>query len=280
MHDDDELRKTITAMILEGAPVVWFDNVKGRMDSGALAGALTSGRWTGRILGHTKTIGNMPVRNVWLMTGNNPTMHPELARRVVPIRLDVPKPQGYEYDRPHLMEYVKKERRKLVNACVVLVANYLNHRAEFDLAGDVVASSPDSQDTLDSFPAWSRIMGGILAGANIEGFLDNRDDWMTEAVADSADSGYFFTQWHERLAETPVTLDELLHVIGGRKTDGELILGMKPMDSPEETQDSRGEVTKSKLGAFLRGANGSEVIPGFRLSRRDTRPATWKLSPL
>ncbi|HEY8630560.1 MAG TPA: hypothetical protein VIL73_08500 [Gaiellaceae bacterium] len=279
MNDDDELRKTVTAMILEGAPVVWFDNVKGRMDSGALAGALTSARWTGRILGHTKTIGNMPVRNVWLMTGNNPTMHPELARRVVPIRLDTPKPLGHEYDRPHLQEWAKKARARLVHACIVLVANYLTHRAELDFeTGEYVAVTPETQDTLDSFPAWSRVMGGILAGANIDGFLENRDEWMQEAVADTAESQDFFVEWKTRLETTPVSVDELLHVVQGRKTDGTLLVNATPFPLPEELDE---KLTKGTLGAYLRGANGSEVVPGFKLVRIEKpRPARWKLEPL
>jgi len=53
-RDDDEWRKRITAALVKGSPFILIDNVSRRLDSGALAAALTATpAWTDRILGQS-----------------------------------------------------------------------------------------------------------------------------------------------------------------------------------------------------------------------------------
>ena len=49
------------------------DNLRRRLDSAALASAITSELWQDRLLGKSEDI-RSPVRAVWLATGNNPTL--------------------------------------------------------------------------------------------------------------------------------------------------------------------------------------------------------------
>lgn len=85
--DDDEWRKRITAALLGAPPVVLIDNLKRRLESGALSAAITATVWTDRFLGHSRQV-SIPVRTTWLATGNNPTYSKEMARRVVRSRID------------------------------------------------------------------------------------------------------------------------------------------------------------------------------------------------
>ena len=47
----DELAKIITAVAMSGVLYILFDNVKDRLGGKTLENAITTGRWTGRILG-------------------------------------------------------------------------------------------------------------------------------------------------------------------------------------------------------------------------------------
>jgi putative DNA primase/helicase len=86
-QNDEEWRKRITAILMGGPVFVLIDNLRQRLDSPALAAALTGGTWTDRILGRT-AMATLPVRAVWVATGNNITLSNEMARRAVRIRLD------------------------------------------------------------------------------------------------------------------------------------------------------------------------------------------------
>jgi putative DNA primase/helicase len=86
-RDDEEWRKRITAILIRAPGFILVDNVRRRVDSSALAAVLTAGHWTDRLLGQSKTV-TLPVRAVWLATGNNVGLSNEMARRSVWIRLD------------------------------------------------------------------------------------------------------------------------------------------------------------------------------------------------
>ena len=87
LEDTAEYRKQITAALLAGTPVVFFDNLKHALNDGAVAAALTSGWWEDRALGGNRRV-RLPIRNVWLATGNNVQMNNEMADRTAPIGLE------------------------------------------------------------------------------------------------------------------------------------------------------------------------------------------------
>src|SRR5262249_28643626 len=70
--DDEEYRKLILARLIEGGGPILIDNVASTkvLESAALAAALTSTVYMGRILGHTK-MASAPNRATWMATGNH-----------------------------------------------------------------------------------------------------------------------------------------------------------------------------------------------------------------
>jgi hypothetical protein len=65
---DDETRKTITAVALEGLGVVLLDNVAGRLGCASLDAALTATSWSDRVLGMSRTTGTLSLNTVWCAT--------------------------------------------------------------------------------------------------------------------------------------------------------------------------------------------------------------------
>lgn len=84
---EQELRKSIFAMLLEGRRVIVFDNVIGEVDSASLAAVYTSPTYSDRILGKSSS-GTVPTNALILMSGNNITLKGDLPRRVLKCRID------------------------------------------------------------------------------------------------------------------------------------------------------------------------------------------------
>lgn len=167
----DEVRKMITANLIEGQPLLFLDNINVHVDSGFLALALTSGKWRDRVLGVSATAG-IEIRSLWAMTGNNLTLSHELMRRVVPIMLDanvdkpaLNRPSGMFKHFP-IHPWLEVVRTDLALAIYVLVENWKRN------------GRPAGGVTMHSFDSWADVLGGILVAAGIEGFMTNQKAYL------------------------------------------------------------------------------------------------------
>ena len=199
-RDEDEWRKRLTAKLLQGPLVVLLDNVKHRLDSAALSAALTAETWEDRILGESRVV-RLPITCTWLATANNPSLSLEVARRVVPIRIDsgLEKPserKGFRH--PKLARWARRNRGKLVWSALTLVQGW------------IAAGAPSGEETMGSYDEYTEVMGGILRVAGIPGFLTNRDRVYDEAEQELAAWEGFCTAWWEELGDRPVKAQQLL----------------------------------------------------------------------
>lgn len=171
----DELRKAITSALLDARPILLLDNLPSQVDSGALAAAITSTHWSDRVLGVSRTA-NVPVRCLWLATGNNVNLSLELARRTVRCRL-LP-----EHERPWerssdafrhypLRDWLKANRARLVGAIHALIRRWIK------------LGRPEGSSTLGSFEGWSRVIGGIMQCAGLADPLEGARDIYARAEA-------------------------------------------------------------------------------------------------
>jgi hypothetical protein len=149
--DDDEMRKRITTLIIEGEVVTVLDNLSRPLGDPALDAALTATTWKDRALGRTASVS---ARNtlVWIATGNNIELGGDTARRTLHIRLESPleNPEDraeHEFRHPDLLGWVRRERPRLVRAAVTLLRAYFH------------AGRPDMGARLwGSFEGWSRLV--------------------------------------------------------------------------------------------------------------------------
>lgn len=122
---DDEVRKRLFALLLEGAPYVVWDNVIGQFDSASLAGFLTSERYKDRDLGRSR-VSEVPNTAIFLMTGNNLRFAGDLPRRVLVSRIDpkVDAPMLRRFDVNPLTQALAR-RQALVAAALTLLRGWL-----------------------------------------------------------------------------------------------------------------------------------------------------------
>ena len=121
-RDDEEWRKRVTAKLRQIPSMVLIDNLRHKLDSSAMAAVLTAPFWEDRILGVSEMT-RLPIRCLWIATGNNPEFSNEMARRIVRIRLDANVEQPWHrsgFRHPDLMIWVRAPRARLVSACLTL----------------------------------------------------------------------------------------------------------------------------------------------------------------
>jgi hypothetical protein len=221
---DEEWRKRITAILLEGPTFILLDNLKRTLDSGALASALTARTWKDRLLGFTKTA-RIPNMAVWLASGNNTRLSRELIRRTLWCRLDAQLDAPWErteFRHPNLIAWTKENRGRLIGAVLTLCQAW------------IVAGRPAGKQTLGMFESWVEVIGGILEVAGVPGLLSNADEFRRTRADQASDWRAFVLAWWETFREREVGVGELFTLVQEQKLL-DAVLG----DKGEKSQRTR-----------------------------------------
>jgi hypothetical protein len=154
-RDDDEMRKTITAVAIGAVPSVLFDNLDIQLGGAALDAAITSSTWSDRVLGQSRMTGDLPMRTIWSATGNNMAFGSDVGRRVLPIRLQstLETPENRSgFVHPDLLSWVGSQQPRLAVAALTILRAYF------------VAGCPQQpKGDWGSFESWTaKIRGAIV----------------------------------------------------------------------------------------------------------------------
>jgi hypothetical protein len=174
--NEDEFRKRLFSVLLNGDKVCLFDNLVGIFDSASFAAALTGEYFEDRILGKSKTA-KMLVKTLFLLTGNNMNITGDMCRRVLRIRL-APKND-------------KLTQRKYDFDPVVKIASM-----RFEIISDVLSlinhwkhcGSPRASGSLTSYNDWDTLVRQPLAYFATEYPQLALHDVLSVSVVQQADS--------------------------------------------------------------------------------------------
>lgn len=204
---DEEWRKLITSQLLMAPPVFYIDNLNRILDSGSLAAALTGREFSNRILGKSEQV-SLPIRCIWMAAANNPALSTEISRRCIRIRIDprVDKPwERTKFRHPKLRSWVREYRADLVAAALTLCRYGLTHGAP--------------GRTLSSYESWSDVMGRILNGCGIPGFLSNLDALYDRADSEGAAWRALIAAWWQAHQFEPQTAGDLYPLVADAEAD-------------------------------------------------------------
>ena len=202
-RSEEEWRKRLTAKLIDAPQAVFIDNLHRKLDSSALAAAITAPFWEDRILGQSLII-RAPIRCAWIATGNNPTLSDEMARRSVRIRLDARMDRPWLRDgfrHPDLIAWVKANRSDLVWAALTIIQNW------------IAQGKPRGGQVLGMFEHWAQVMGGILQSAGIPGFLGNMNEFYDETDTDGALWRRVVMVWWRELGRAPAGVKQLFRLL-------------------------------------------------------------------
>ena len=258
---EDEARKMITAELSKGRQLILLDNTKERrtLDCPPLASVITAESWTDRLLGQSRML-TLPNRALWIVTGNNPRLSMEMARRCVQARLDA------KMDRPWLrerfkhdpiIEWARQNRSQLVHAVLVLVQAWL------------AAGHPLHRRRLGSFEHWSAVMGGILQVAGIAGFLGSLEELYETADAEGGEWREFVAVWWDAHRDQWVSARDLLQLVLERDLLADVIGDKSPQSQ------------RIRLGKALTAVRDRQFDRYRVVMRRDahTKSAGYRLLP-
>ena len=124
-----------------------------------------------------------------------------MNRRMVRIRLDAKVEDPFKrqnFKHAELLTYAERRRPELLQALLTVAAYGLKHPG---------ARGPSK----GSFEAWSRVMGGILSGIGIEGFLETTDDMDMQDLRHDA-MRELFKKWDELYGDQEVRSRDLYSI--------------------------------------------------------------------
>lgn len=258
--NEDEVRKTLLSMLIEGRRLIVWDNIMGAFNSATMASFLTSERFSGRILGFTQSV-EVAHRAMLLLTGNNMTLVGDMPRRVLTCRFDtgIENPTQAKRDLSAIdglkpSAYIQRNRYKLAAAAITLIRGYLQ--------SDEHQRGGMASDRLPSFEDWDTTCRQpvVWLAQHVEGLTDPKrsiDDNM-EKDPEHETLCELLTGIYEWQANTPFTARALNDYITRHAFD----------DQPlrEVLQDLNGgkALTTRSIGNVLKYRRG-RIADGLKL---------------
>ena len=191
---DDELRKKITSLLLDGQDFVLFDNANDQIGGPVLEAYATAEMWGDRKLGGNEQV-VLPAKTVIAWTGNQMSTTEDMNRRNLRIYLKTDLPQPHlrnDFKHPNLDEWVKTNRKELLAAVLTLAQDWMK------------AGRPAGRTTMASFEDWSRMVGGILEFHGYQDFLSNAQK-LGELSAEDAQHMSFLEALQKTFSSGPFT---------------------------------------------------------------------------
>jgi len=268
-NDENEWRKTLTSLLVEGETLISLDNIEGLLYSPTLASFLTADVWKARLLG-TMQSPDLLQRSMVIANGNNMQLGGDIPRRAYRIRMDagVSKPwmrTGFTFS--PLLKYARADRGKIIAALLTMV------RAWY------VAGQPAPQNAtpaLAEFSAWAEIVGGVLAYAGVDGFLDNLVQLYDETDVEGPQWTGFLEVWLLKLGRKDYTTAAFIDAL---KQDKDLEATLpEPLAGLPLGDEKEVKAFSIRLGRALRKRKGTPYGPtNVRLEMKEDRHSKQKL---
>lgn len=174
--DDDEIRKTLLAVVREGRHVLVLDNCKGRLDCEPLEGFLTATDWSGRVLGVNETFTGENLCTV-IVTGNGLTVSPDIRRRSLFVELHLAAERAEDQVFKHRLDHAAllDARPRILGACWAILRYW-------DELGRPKPSRGHS-----AFPAWADVIGGTVEAIKLGCPLETPEGIKSAVDADGED---------------------------------------------------------------------------------------------
>ena len=201
---DEELRKSITSLLMSGASHIQLDNIARVLKADSLNAVLTAPIWSDRILGGNQMV-DIPNKSTWICTGNNIKLSDEVGRRAVWIRLDAEQEQPWKrsgFKHTNLTQFLKDNRPKYLSSLYSIIRPWM------------LDGMPNGSYQLGSFEQWSLKMSGIFDYYSLDdfSFMGNADNLYDKLDSKRSDYINFFRAWFQRYGDNPVGIKDVFHI--------------------------------------------------------------------
>lgn len=259
----EEERKRLLAVLLEGDPVLLFDNLERPFGSDVIAQALTQPSIRDRLLGASK-MATAPTCATILATGNNLVFAGDTSSRVLRCDLDprMERPEERDFERD-LFAYVRQNRGRLVaSALTILRAYHVAGRPELGLS------------RWAGFAEWSGWVRSSLVWLGMADPCDTRRRIEAEDPV-RRDLVGLLSAWHGVFGEERRTAADVRHRIEGDA------LSSEEMTLRDAAFAVAGDGRGLRLRAFGRylSSHQNRIEGGYRIERAGDRQgsAVWRV---
>jgi len=249
VDDDNEQRKRILALLMQGTAIINVDNVEIPMGGSALCTVLTEAVFEDRILGESKTA-RVPTTTTWMATGNNVEIVGDLTRRVLMCRIDpqAERPEEIRFPFEPIALAQQNRARYVAAALTLLRAHACAGRPQGDL------------QPFGSFEAWSEVVRAALV------WVGESDPVLGRRAVQEADSELdrlreFLKSWFELFGDKPMSIRSALQEADDRAEAASGALIALAEDMTEERDPHR---RRRLLGRKLAAVQG-RILSGLRL---------------
>ena len=258
-ENEEETRKRITSMVMDGTRMVFLDNLTS-LGGPVMDAAITGEIWRDRGLGGNTLI-ERSLRMTWYATGNNVQLLGDMPRRVCFIRLESPlempeRRKGFRH--PNLLQHVRQHRAGLLTAALTLLRGY-------------IAAGRPNQDLppWGSFEEWSDLVRSTIVWC---GLADPAPPQAacSSTIDEEAQSQQCFLAAlrHADFNGTGLRTSQMLEICSSRYSGVSYPYVRELKNAIEAVCDKPLQhVTASLLGAKLRRFKG-RVLGGMRLAVR------------
>jgi hypothetical protein len=255
--DNDEMRKAITTVALDGSPYILFDNIKGRFGGATLEHAMTAGRWFDRVLGANRKA-DLPLNIVWLGTSNNAVLTKDMIGRTLHIRLETDREQPElrtDFRYKDLLGHIENHRSALAMAALSIPAGYIK------------AGRPDMKlPGWGGFDDWSNLVRNSLRWAGLHDPGDTRETLAAQADEETVFLRQLMDAWSE--LGRPATVNDAVEAVHA---------GLAPLLKTVLDDLPGDKITKKMaLGNLLRDYRG-RPLDGRKLDRTDNKRPKWRV---
>jgi hypothetical protein len=172
MTKDEELEKKVGAKLRESkSSLLFFDNLRAKVDSAFIEANALSPLLSVRLLGHSRNI-NRPNSYLWCMTSNLTSGSTDLISRGVAVRLRYegdPVKRTFTEDLP---QYAARHRLDILGELAAMVLRWVE--ANTPKASDIwPANRPRPRHRCQK---WAQLIGGILGANGFFNFLANAEE--------------------------------------------------------------------------------------------------------
>lgn len=253
--DEEEDRKRLTAVLVEGEQVCSIDNIERPLASSSLCSILTQETWKDRMLGKTSMV-TVPTCTTWLATGNNVVIVGDLTTRALVCDLDAKceHPEEREFDLD-LHAHVPAHRAELASAALTILRAY-----------HVAGRPSQGLAPFGRFEGWSDWIRAALV------WVGEADPCATRKRIEEVDPvrrmlQTVFAFWIDTIGYTAVTAAEAIQKAREAERNGHTELWEMLL---EVTSSNDGEVNSLRLGNWL-GKHVNRIEAGLRIERAGDR---------
>lgn len=235
-ENETEEAKRLLAVLLEGDPIVCYDNIERPFGSPSLCSVLTQTEYKGRLLGQTKTIA-VPTNITFLATGNNLIFIGDTSTRALLCQI-IPKEERPE-EREFVVDlrmYIPQHRGEIVQAALTILRAY-----------HIQGCPKQVIHPFGRFEDWSNTIRSALIWIGMADPCNSRKE-IEESDPVRLSLANLFSAWHKEFGDLSIkTKDIVKRAREGEEENHEVLRSALE----ELGTDSRGNLNEKTLGHKL-----------------------------